>query len=54
MDAVFLVKGESNLIGKRGYELDLILLAVCLVVIVTGPGRVSLSHALKKIPRVLQ
>ena len=54
LGAIFLVKGASNLTGEGGYELDLILLAVCIVVIVTGPGRVSLSHVLKKIPRVLQ
>tara|TARA_B100000586_G_C19735763_1_gene271733 strand:+ start:56 stop:472 length:417 start_codon:yes stop_codon:yes gene_type:complete len=54
LGAIFLVKGASNLTGEHGYELDLILLAACLVVIVAGPGRVSLSYALKKVPRVLQ
>ena len=52
--AIFLVKGASSLTGEHGYELDLILLAACLVVIVAGPGRISLSYLLKKIPRVLQ
>jgi putative oxidoreductase len=54
LGAIFLVKGASNLTGEHGYELDLILLASCLVVIVAGPGRVSLSYALKKVPRILQ
>ena len=54
LGAIFLVKGASSLTGEHGYELDLILLASCLVVIVAGPGRVSLSHALKKVPRILQ
>jgi putative oxidoreductase len=54
LGAIFLVKGASNLTGEHGYELDLILLAACLVVIVAGPGRVSLSYALKKVPRTLQ
>ena len=54
LGAIFLVKGASSLTGDYGYELDLILLAACLVVIVAGPGRVSLSYALKKVPRVLQ
>ena len=54
LGAIFLVKGASSLIGDYGYELDLILLAACLVVIVAGPGRVSLSYVLKKVPRVLQ
>jgi|TARA_B100000959_G_scaffold284298_1_gene355524 putative oxidoreductase len=54
LGAIFLVKGASNLTGEHGYELDLILLAACLVVIVAGPGRVSLSYALKKVPMTLQ
>lgn len=51
--AIFYVKGASNLTGQGGYELDLILLASSLVIIVMGPGRVSLSHIAKKIPRPL-
>ena len=54
LGAIFLVKGASSLTGEHGYELDLILLASCLVVIVAGSGRVSLSYALKKVPRILQ
>ena len=54
LGAIFLVKGASSLTGEHGYELDLILLAACLVVIVAGPGRISLSYVLKKVPRVLQ
>ena len=54
LGAIFLVKGASNLTGEGGYELDLILLAACLVIIVSGPGRISISNLIKKIPRVLQ
>ena len=54
LGAIFIVKQASNLTGERGYELDLILLASFLVIIVAGPGRVSLSHVAKKIPRFLQ
>ena len=54
LGAIFLVKGASSLDGEHGYEFDLILLAACLVVIVAGPGRISLSYVLKKVPRVLQ
>ena len=54
LGAIFLVKGVTSLTGDGGYEFDLILLAACLVIIVAGPGRVSLSYALKKVPRVLQ
>ena len=53
LGAIFLVKGASNLTGEHGYEFDLILLASCLVIIVAGPGKVSVSHIAKKIPRFL-
>ena len=52
--AIFVVKGAQNLTGQGGVELDLLLLASLLVVIVIGPGRISISHALKKVPRFLQ
>ena len=54
LGAIFYVKEASSITGDRGVELDLILLASCLVIIVAGPGRVSISHIAKKIPRFLQ
>ena len=54
LGAIFYVKEASSITGERGVELDLILLASCLVLIVAGPGRVSISHIAKKIPRFLQ
>ena len=51
--AIFYVKKAEALTGDGAYELDLILLAACLVIVVMGPGRVSLSNAVKKIPRPL-
>jgi len=54
LGAIFLVKGASSLTGDNGYEFDLILLTASLLVIVSGPGKVSVSHLIKKIPRVLQ
>jgi len=54
LGAIFYVKQASNLTGDGGFELDLILLAACLTIIVAGPGRVSISHIAKKIPRFLQ
>ncbi len=54
LGAIFHVKGASNLVGEGGYALDLILLAGCLAIIVVGPGRISISHIAKKIPRFLQ
>lgn len=52
--AIFVVREAASLTGDGGYELDLILLAACLVVIVAGPGKISISHIVKKIPAFLQ
>ena len=54
LGAIFHVKGAASLTGERGFELDLILLAANLTIITMGPGRVSLSHVVKRIPRFLQ
>jgi len=54
LGAIFLVKHAASLTGEHGFEFDLILLAGNLVIIAIGPGRVSLSHVLKKVPRFLQ
>lgn len=51
--AIFVVKGASSLTGDGGVEFDLILLAAILVVIVIGPGRLSISHVVGRIPRFL-
>ena len=54
LGAIFVVKGAQSLTGEGGVEFDLILLSACLVIIAIGPGRISLSTVLKKIPRFLQ
>ncbi|HSD05096.1 MAG TPA: DoxX family protein [Nitrosopumilaceae archaeon] len=54
LGAIFHVKHAANLTGQGGFEIDLILLASCLATIVAGPGRVSISHVAKRIPRFLQ
>ncbi len=53
LGAIFLVKGASNFNGEGAYQYDLLLLAVSLVIIVAGPGRFSIAHVIKKIPRFL-
>ena len=53
LGAIFMVKGAQNLTGQGGVELELLLLSVLLVIIVIGPGRISISHILKKVPRLL-
>ena len=54
LGAIFYVKQAASLTGERGFEIDLVLLTGCLATIVSGPGRVSISHIAKKIPRFLQ
>lgn len=53
LGAIFHVKEAQSLTGDGGVEIDLILLASSLVIMITGPGRISLSHIIKKIPRCL-
>lgn len=53
LGAIFHVKKAANLTGQGGFEIDLAMLASCLVIIVAGPGRVSIAHIAKKIPRFL-
>jgi putative oxidoreductase len=53
LGAIFYVKKAANLTGEGGFEFDLILLAGALVVITAGPGRISLAHIIKKLPRCL-
>lgn len=53
LGAIFHVKKAENFTGQGAYEFDLILLAANLVIIAVGPGRISLAHAAKKIPRFL-
>ena len=51
--AIFHVKGAQSMTGDGGVEIDVILLAASLVIMIAGPGRISLSQAIKKIPRCL-
>ncbi|MFM7861965.1 MAG: DoxX family protein [Candidatus Nitrosotenuis sp.] len=53
LGAILHVKKAENFTGQGGYEFDLILLAANLSIITMGPGRISIAHIAKKIPRVL-
>lgn len=53
LGAIFYVKKADHLTGQGGYEIDLILLASALCMIAAGPGRISIAHVVKKIPRFL-
>ena len=50
---VYLKKLQS-FSGKNGLELELLAFVILLTVIVLGPGRISISHIVKKIPRFVQ
>jgi putative oxidoreductase len=53
LGAIFYVKKATSLTGEGGVEFELILLAGSLVIVAAGPGRASLSHIIKKLPRCL-
>ncbi len=55
LGAIFNIRWENGFfISDGGWEWDLIMLAAVLTIIVAGPGRISISHLAKKIPRFLQ
>ncbi len=55
LGAIFHIRWENGFfISKGGWEWDLVMLAAVLAIIVAGPGRISISHVVKKIPRFLQ
>ena len=55
LGAIFHIRWENGFfVSKGGWEWDLVMLAAVLAIIAAGPGRISISHALKKIPRFLQ
>ena len=55
LGAIFHIRWENGFfVSKGGWEWDLVMLAVVLAIIVVGPGRISISHLVKRIPRFLQ
>lgn len=54
LGAIIYVKKLKAFSGNQGVELELLALIILLTIIVLGPGRISLSHIVKKIPRFLQ
>ncbi|MFQ5920738.1 MAG: DoxX family protein [Nitrososphaerales archaeon] len=55
LGAIFHIKGLDKFAGGTftGWEFDLVMLAGVLAIIVAGPGRVSIAHVVKRIPRFL-
>ncbi len=55
LGAIFHIRWENGFfVSKGGWEWDLVMLAAVLAIMVAGPGRISMAHAVKKIPRFLQ
>ena len=55
LGAIFHIRWEKGFfVSQGGWEWDLVMLAAVLAIIVAGPGRISISHLVKKIPRFLQ
>jgi len=48
------IKKIQSFSGRGGLELELLAFVILLTIIVLGPGRISISHVIKKIPRLLQ
>ena len=53
LGATIYVKKAASMTGDRGVEFDVILLAGSLLIMVAGPGRISIVQAIKKVPRIL-
>ncbi len=53
LGAIFHIKGAQSMTGDGGVEIDVILLAASLVIMIAGPGRISLSQVIKKLPRCI-
>ena len=55
LGAIFHIRWENGFfVSKGGWEWDLVMLAAVVAIMVAGPGRISISHLVKKIPRFLQ
>jgi putative oxidoreductase len=54
LGAIIYVKKMSSFSGNGGVELELLVLAILCTVMVLGPGRISVSHIVRRIPRFLQ
>lgn len=54
LGVIFYINKLSSFVEPNGAALAVILLAASLVLITIGPGKISISHLVKKIPRFLQ
>ena len=54
LGVIFYINKLSSFVEPNGAALAVILLAASLVLITSGPGKISISHLVKKIPRFIQ
>ena len=54
LGAIVLVKKIKAFSGNQGVELELLAFRILISIMVLGPGKISVSHLVKKIPRALQ
>lgn len=54
LGVIFYIDRLSTFVEPNGAAFAVILFAASLVLITTGPGKISISHLAKKIPRFLQ
>lgn len=55
LGAIFHIRWENGFfVSQGGWEWDLIMLAAVLSIIAVGPGKISVSRIVKKIPKFLQ
>lgn len=54
LGVIFYVNKSWHFVEPDGIALPVLLLAASLVIITIGPGRISISHLVKKVPRFLQ
>lgn len=54
LGVIFYIDKASQFSGPNGAEYPILLLAGSIVIITIGPGKISISHLVKKIPRFLQ
>ena len=54
LGAIVYVKKMQEFSGKNGVELELLAFVILLTIMVSGPGRISISYLIKNMPRFLQ
>lgn len=53
LGAIFVVKGAQAFTGDGATEFDIVLLAAALLVVIMGPGRISIANAVQRLPRFI-